>query len=255
MQQRLPSLVDPPLAFAHRGARAHAPENTMESFGLALRLGATGIESDVWRTADGVLVLDHDGVVRRGLRRRPVTAVARRELPPHLPDLAEVLDLCARAEGGPVALSLDLKGPGTGAAVIDLVRTDFPDLAGHVWCCHPDVEELVALRHLDDDIRLVNSTRLERIAEGPERRAARLGDTGIDGINLHHTDVNGGLVSMFHRFRRTLFAWDLQFEHGLRSVLRMGVDAVYSDWVDRMMDAYRAELGSPRLPDGGTLEG
>lgn len=224
----------------------------MEAFGLALKLGATGLESDVWRTSDGVLVLDHDGVVRRGLRRRPLTATPRSELPPHIPDLADVLERCADSDGDPVALSLDLKGPGTGAAVVDLIRTDFPDLAGFVWCCHPEVDELIALRRLDDDIRLVNSTRLERIAEGPERRAARLNDAGIDGINLHHTDVNGGLVAMFHRFRRTLFAWDLQFEPALRAVLRMGVDAVYSDWVDRMMDAYRAELGSPRLPDGGS---
>ncbi|NDG77716.1 MAG: glycerophosphodiester phosphodiesterase, partial [Acidimicrobiia bacterium] len=33
--------------FAHRGARAHERENTMDSFRLAHRLGATGIESDV----------------------------------------------------------------------------------------------------------------------------------------------------------------------------------------------------------------
>jgi hypothetical protein len=27
----------------------------------------------------------------------------------------------------------------------------------------------------------------------------------------------------------------------------MGLDAIYSDWVDRMIDAYRAELGWPPL--------
>ena len=65
------SLRRPPIGFAHRGARAHAPDNTSESFELALRLGASGLESDVWLTADGVPVLDHDGVVRVGHRRRP----------------------------------------------------------------------------------------------------------------------------------------------------------------------------------------
>ncbi len=34
------SLLDPPILFAHRGARAHAPENTLEAFSLALRLEA-----------------------------------------------------------------------------------------------------------------------------------------------------------------------------------------------------------------------
>jgi len=27
----------------------------------------------------------------------------------------------------------------------------------------------------------------------------------------------------------------------------MGIDGVHSDWVDRMIDAYRAELGAPLL--------
>src|SRR5436190_14565205 len=94
MPPRLPSLRTPPIAFAHRGARAHAPENTIEAFKLALRLGASGLESDVWLTADGVPVLDHDGVVRRRLRARPIAGIARADLPPHIPALAELLDAC-----------------------------------------------------------------------------------------------------------------------------------------------------------------
>src|SRR3954469_19122064 len=94
MQQRLPSLLDPPIAFAHRGAKAHAPENTIEAFTLALRLGATGLERDVWITADGVAVLDHDGVVRQGMRRRAIAAVSRAQLPPHVPTLEELYAVC-----------------------------------------------------------------------------------------------------------------------------------------------------------------
>jgi glycerophosphoryl diester phosphodiesterase len=36
-------------------------------------------------------------------------------------------------------------------------------------------------------------------------------------------------------------AWDLQHEELLRGVLRMGIDGVFSDHVDRMVDAFRAE--------------
>ena len=67
----------PPIAFAHRGARAHAPENTLEAFRRALDLGATGLETDAWLTADGAVVLDHDGVAKRGLRRRPIAESRR----------------------------------------------------------------------------------------------------------------------------------------------------------------------------------
>ena len=55
------------LLFAHRGASANAPENTIAAFELALGLGATGLESDVWLTADGVAVLDHDGFADDGI--------------------------------------------------------------------------------------------------------------------------------------------------------------------------------------------
>lgn len=46
--------------FAHRGASGYRPENTMLAFEHAIELGATGIETDVQLTADGVPVLIHD---------------------------------------------------------------------------------------------------------------------------------------------------------------------------------------------------
>jgi len=118
VQQRLPSLLDDPIAFGHRGARAHAPENTLAGFELALKLGATGLESDVWVTSDGIPVLDHDGVVRKSLgRTRPIAELHRAALPSHIPSLAELIDRC----GTGYHLSLDLKDAVSGQAVIDVV--------------------------------------------------------------------------------------------------------------------------------------
>jgi len=51
--------------YAHRGASGYFPENTMLSFRKAIELGATGIETDVQMTSDGVLVLIHDEKVNR----------------------------------------------------------------------------------------------------------------------------------------------------------------------------------------------
>ncbi len=242
MQQRLPSLIDDPITFAHRGARAHAPENTLESFALALKLGATGLESDVWLTSDGVAVLDHDGVVSVRRRRRRIGEVPRSALPAHIPTLAELLERC----GTGYSLSLDLKDPAAGASVVAVTGEVAPALLGRLWLCAPDWKTLLPLR--GTGARLVDSTRLSRIKEGPERRAATLASEGIDAINMHHTDWNGGLVTLFHRFDRIAFGWDMQFDEVLRPALRMGLDGVYSDWVDRMLDAYRAELGAPRPP-------
>jgi glycerophosphoryl diester phosphodiesterase len=240
VQQRLPSLLDPPIAFAHRGARAHAPENTIEAFQLALRLGATGLESDVWLTEDGVPVLDHDGVVGPLWRRRPIATRARRDLPAHIPALTELVEAC----GTDYHLSLDVKDDTAGERVVGVLREAAPELLPRLWLCHPSWQTVASWRHLDPDIRLVDSTRLARIKEGPERRAATLADHGVDAINMRHTDWTGGLTTLFHRFGRFTLAWDLQFERVLRDVLRMGIDGIYSDWVDRMADAMRAEIGS-----------
>ncbi len=51
--------------YAHRGASEYAPENTMMAFNLGLYMGANGIETDVQRTKDGVLVLFHDDTLAR----------------------------------------------------------------------------------------------------------------------------------------------------------------------------------------------
>lgn len=51
--------------YAHRGASMYYPENTMLAFEKALELGATGIETDVQMTEDGVLILIHDELVNR----------------------------------------------------------------------------------------------------------------------------------------------------------------------------------------------
>jgi glycerophosphoryl diester phosphodiesterase len=51
--------------YAHRGASEYAPENTLSSFYMGLSQGANGIETDVQKTKDGVLVLFHDGTLNR----------------------------------------------------------------------------------------------------------------------------------------------------------------------------------------------
>jgi glycerophosphoryl diester phosphodiesterase len=227
------SLLRPPIGFAHRGARAHAPENTIEGFRLALKLGATGLESDVWLTADGVPVLDHDGVVRSGLRRRPLSSVARADLPPWIPTLESLYAEC----GTSFDLSLDVKSADAAAPVIAVARAAGSGVLPRLWLCHPDWQQVAAWRSLSDEVRLVDSTRLRRIKEGAERRAADLSSAGVDAVNLHHSDWSMGLATLFHRFDRVCFGWDAQFERVLLGLLQMGLDGVFSDRVDRMVDA------------------
>lgn len=58
-------MIRKPIIFAHRGACAHAPENTLAAFELGLQHGADGIELDTKLCADGHVVVIHDQTVDR----------------------------------------------------------------------------------------------------------------------------------------------------------------------------------------------
>lgn len=233
MPTRLPSLHHPPIGFAHRGARANAPENTLEAFVLAVRLGATGLESDVWLTRDGEAVLDHDGEVRVGLRKRPIAEMTRAELPPHIPTLAELYGEVGTA----LELSLDVKDPAAFDRVIAVARAAGAGAPERLWLCHHRWTQVAEWRARCPDVHLVDSTFLGRMSEGTEPRAAALANAGIDAVNLHHSEWTGGLTSLFHRFGVRCFGWDAQHGRVLDDLLDAGIDAVYSDHVDRMVDA------------------
>jgi glycerophosphoryl diester phosphodiesterase len=231
------ALRRPPIGFAHRGARAHAQENTLAAFRLALDMGATGLESDVWLTSDGVAVLDHDGLVRSGLRGRPIADFPRAGLPDHIPALAELYATC----GTDFELSLDVKDEAAGPIALAVARDAGAE--DRLWLCHHHLEVVAGWRSLSPSVRLVDSTRLRRIKEGPERRAARQAQLGVDAVNMHASDWSAGLTALWHRFDRLAFGWDAQQPRVLATLLGIGIDAVYSDHVDRMVEALRALPG------------
>jgi glycerophosphoryl diester phosphodiesterase len=86
--------MDGPRILAHRGACRVARENTVEAFVAAGALGADGVELDVHRSVDGVLVVHHDAdVAGLGILAEHPAADIRRRLP-YVPTLEESLDAC-----------------------------------------------------------------------------------------------------------------------------------------------------------------
>jgi len=94
-ERRVSGVPNRPLVLGHRGASRRAPENTLAAFALAGRLGADGVELDVRRTADGVLVVHHDPEVEGygPLVARPFGELRAEQ--PEVPTLPEALDVLA----------------------------------------------------------------------------------------------------------------------------------------------------------------
>jgi glycerophosphoryl diester phosphodiesterase len=111
---------------AHRGASAHAPENTLPAFALAVEQGADMIELDVLPCADGTPVVFHDDTTARwDGRPRLVAACSLAEMQAldiggaRVPTFAEV---CLFAQQQPIALNVELKDAACVEPVVALLR-------------------------------------------------------------------------------------------------------------------------------------
>jgi glycerophosphoryl diester phosphodiesterase len=188
-------------------------------------MGATGIETDVWLTADGVPVLHHGS----SLRRRPIGTLRADDLPSWLPRLAELFEHC----GTDFDLSLDLKDGRSAEAVLEATRA-----AGHdprrLWLCARGLLPL-HWRDVDPDVRLVSDTRPVHVADGWDRHLAAVRNGGGAAINLRRRRWSRALVDSVHDAGLLAFGWDAQSTRRIRALLGLGCDAVYSDHVDRMV--------------------
>ena len=204
----------------------------MRAFRRALELGAGGLETDAWLSGDGEVVLVHDAVARKGLRRMRVAKTPAAELAsvgvPRLADLYGEL-------GSDFELSIDVKDRHAAEPIAELARRAGDGAAGRVWLCHPNSGFLRSFRERVPDVKLVHSQWRERLDAPIERHAADLASDGIDAINFHFSEWSGGLVSLFHRFEVRAFAWDVQEVRHLRAMLKLGVDGLYCDDVSRMV--------------------
>ncbi|HSH22672.1 MAG TPA: hypothetical protein VK975_01255 [Acidimicrobiales bacterium] len=242
MPPRYPSLRMPPLALAGVGALDASIDEILAALARALVPGSFGIEGQVWLSADGQLVVHHDATVRVGLRRRALSELRRSELPDHVVSLERLLDAC----GADAHVVVSAGDDATAAAVAERAGAT----AGRVWLRGDDWRQVAGWRSLSSEVGLVEATRLRRLTPGPERHASVLAGAGIDAVQLPEADWTAGLTTLFHRFGRLAFAGPAAHRRQLDALLDMGVDAVSSDQVERLVEALSAPTRPPTAGSG-----
>ncbi|MGO8951404.1 MAG: glycerophosphodiester phosphodiesterase, partial [Ktedonobacterales bacterium] len=107
------------ICYAHRGARAYAPENTLLAFATAFDVGADAVECDVQLSRDRYPVVIHDVTVDRTTngrgpvrmktlaQLRDLDAGVIKRLPQRIPLVEEVLELVRHRER---QINLEVKG-------------------------------------------------------------------------------------------------------------------------------------------------
>ncbi len=156
--------------------------------------------------------------------------MTRDQLPEHIPTLAELYQVV----GPEFPISLDVKDPNAFKPTIETARAVDPAAEANLWLCHPGLAQLMAWRPTTS-AKLINSIKLSSLSDGLEWRAAELAQAGIDGLNLHHREWSGGRVTLLHRFGLLALGWGTQYPREVAEIVDVGIDAVYSDHVDRMM--------------------
>jgi glycerophosphoryl diester phosphodiesterase len=241
-----------PLVIGHRGAAAHAAENTLASLERAVELGADLVEFDVLALGDGTLVLAHSDDLAEVTQGRAAGRVAGRGLDevrafaPELPTLDDALAfLSERAPA--VGAHVDLKSPGVEDGVVSALRRRAVTSRAVVSSC--DAESLRALAALEPALARALTYPCDRLRLGgrravapfrpigvrvlravlPRRIAGLLGRADANVASLHHSVISRAAVERAQAAGAAVFAWTVNDPTVLRHVLEANVDGIITD--------------------------
>ncbi|MDD2521837.1 MAG: glycerophosphodiester phosphodiesterase family protein [Anaerolineaceae bacterium] len=227
-----------PLIFAHRGASALAPENTMAAFRLAHELGADGIELDVMLSADGKMVVIHDHAVDRTTNGQ---GKVRQMTWEQLKTLDAGIKFDARFNGEPLPL-LEQVFEELGGQI--LINVELKNDATPGDQLTETVIDLIRRTGLQDAIILSsfvarNLLKAERLEPSVERglltRPHLLGAPfrGWLGKHYHYNalhpffkDVTPRLVRRLHAENKKVNVWTVDKPADLLRMKELGVDSV-----------------------------
>jgi glycerophosphoryl diester phosphodiesterase len=82
----------------------------------------------------------------------------------------------------------------------------------------------------------VESTRLSRLGTPFDVAVETLAGAGVAALNLPGSEWQAERVATVHAAGLLAFGWDAQARTEIRRLIDLGVDGIYSDRVDRLVD-------------------
>ena len=199
----------------HRGAKGHAPDNTIASFQAALDLACDEVETDAWLMKDGSFVVAHD---------RPGSADG-------LLALDTVLDFCR----GRMGVNIELKSDGSDAAA----RESGLRLGAHL-ARRGDASVYVSSfwwSALDGARLSAPAVRRAYVFEASLPRAPLVAQARRVGVWALHPDrscVTAELVRDAHAGGLLVQAWTVNDVAEIARFAALGVDGIMSDFPERI---------------------
>lgn len=221
--------------FGHRGARGHEPENTVRSVRKALKLGADGVEVDVY-FVDGKLIVIHDDTLERttnGKGRVEKKAFAYlRSLDAGLGEQIPTLREIFRTVNRRAVVNVELKGAHTAAPVASLI-IEYVNRRG--WRFKDflvssfDWEQLGEIKMICPKIRIGLLT--SKIPREFLKTAKKI---GAWSINVAAKCVTPELVKGARRHGLKIFVFTVNEPKDIATMKKFAVDGVFTDFPERI---------------------
>jgi glycerophosphoryl diester phosphodiesterase len=230
-----------PVIIAHRGDKAHAPENTLAAFRMAAEKGAPAIEFDVKLTRDGRVIVIHDQTVDRtsdgrgDVRRLSFTDLraleagawfSEKNRGEKIPTLDEVFEEVGRR----LHMNVELTNYATPAD--DLVRS-----VADIVSKHGVQSRVIFSSFFPLNLRKAGAF-LPEVPRGLLAWAGWMGSLarhvtgrsrGYFALHPHLTDVTEKLVRGYHADGKLVNVWTVNRQDDLRRMLELGVDGLFTD--------------------------
>lgn len=219
------------LKIGHRGAKGHVVENTIESFLKAFELGADGIELDIHLSADQEAIVIHDETVDRTIKNaagfvREFSVAECQKL--GIPTLVEVFHILPEH----AFLNIEIKTPEATQIVVE------------------EIEKFVRLQEIKIQNIVVSSfdwETLQRIKSiNPEIRLGVLTESNLEAAFVFAQDLNAFSINPYFKLLTKDFVqkaqqkgfqihtWTVNSPEDITFVKSLGIDAIISDFPDRL---------------------
>lgn len=232
--------------FAHRGASKYFPENTILAFKEAIKTGATGIELDVHKTKDNILVVIHDEDIQRTFKGKGlVKDMTLKELRSfkcrninfeenlecRLPTLEDVLELIKDTN---IILNIEIKTDkihyeGIEKDVIDMINKY--KLKEKVIISSFNHESIKICREIDDKIQI--GLLYEKPIEDVIKYAKVL---GVDAIHPDLRLVSEKLIIEAKENNIKVNVYTVNYPEYMKILIKAGVNGIITDYPDLLQE-------------------
>ncbi|WP_239616720.1 glycerophosphodiester phosphodiesterase [Cohnella mopanensis] len=250
------------MTVAHRGASGYAPESTLSSYRMGLRMNADYIEIDLQLTKDGEIIALHDETVNRttngsgwvkNMTLAEIKALdagtwfnvkhqiyARQEYANEkIPTLREIFEAFGKDAHYMLETKSPAENPGLEEKMWALVE-EF-DLVDHVAVQSFSKESLQKIRAWNKDIVLFQLLWYNRPASISESFLAEIGGYA-NGVGANFLRINENYVHKVKEAGLLMYVYTVNYQVNMDKALRWGVDGVHTDYPDRFKEVIEEDL-------------